>query len=67
MTENEAQCFLEFVTELNRQPSKPLLGNEIVLRFTQFLEQRNCTGSGTIRFSRMKKRKWTATAICCFT
>ncbi len=41
MTGEEAQCFREFVYELNLQPSKHLLRNEIVLRFTQFLEQRN--------------------------
>ena len=37
MTEEEAQCLREFVYELNLQPSKHLLRNEIVLRFTQFL------------------------------
>ncbi|MDH3257698.1 MAG: sucrose synthase, partial [Nitrospinota bacterium] len=41
MTEEEARCLREFVYELNLQPSKHLLRNEIVLRFTQFLDQRN--------------------------
>ena len=41
MTEEESQCFRVFVYELNLQPSKHLLPNDIVLRFTQFLEQRN--------------------------
>ena len=41
MTEEEARCFREFVYELNLQPSKHLLRNEIVLRFNQFMEQRN--------------------------
>ena len=41
MTEEEARCLREFVYELNLQPSKHLLRNEIVLRFNQFMEQRN--------------------------
>jgi sucrose synthase len=41
MTEKEARCFREFVYELNLQRTKHLLRNEIVLRFNQFLDQRN--------------------------
>ena len=41
MTEIEAQCLREFVNELSLQPAKHLLRNEIVLRFNQFLRQRN--------------------------
>jgi hypothetical protein len=41
MTDEEARCFREFVYELNLQPAKHLLRNEIVLRFEQFMSQRN--------------------------
>ena len=41
MTEEETRCFREFVYELNLQPAKHLLRNDIVLRFDQFLEKRN--------------------------
>ena len=41
MTEEEARCLREFVSELNLLSSKHLLRNEIVLRFNQFMEQRN--------------------------
>ncbi|MDH3257422.1 MAG: glycosyltransferase, partial [Nitrospinota bacterium] len=41
MTEEESKCLREFVYELNLQPAKHLLRNEIVLRFNQFLDQRN--------------------------
>ncbi len=41
MTDEEIRCFREFIYELNLQPAKHLLRNDIVLRFTQFLDQRN--------------------------
>ena len=41
MTEEEIRCLREFIYELNLQPAKHLLRNEIVLRFNQFLEKRN--------------------------
>ena len=41
MTDEEIRCFREFIYELNRQSAKHLLRNDIVLRFSQFLDQRN--------------------------
>ncbi len=41
MAEEEIRCLREFVYELNLQPSRHLLRNEIVLRFNQFLDKRN--------------------------
>ena len=41
MTEEGIRCFREFVYDLSRQPAKHLLRNDIVLRFAQFLDQRN--------------------------
>jgi len=55
MTEEEALCFREFVYELNLQPSKHLLRNEIVLRFTQFLDQRNAGKIDPDDFSNLEK------------
>jgi sucrose synthase len=55
MTEEEARCLREFVYELNLQPSKHLLRNEIVLRFTQFLGQRNAGKMDPDDFSNLEK------------
>ena len=41
MTEEEILCLREFIYELNLQPAKHLLRNEIVLRFNQFMDKRN--------------------------
>lgn len=41
MTEEEIRCLREFVYDLNLQPAKHLLRNEIVLRFNQFMDKRN--------------------------
>ena len=41
MTEDETRCLREFIYDLNLQPSKHLLRNDIVLRFNQFMEKRN--------------------------
>ena len=41
MNEEEIRCLREFIYELNLQPAKHLLRNEIVLRFNQFLVKRN--------------------------
>ena len=54
MTEEEARCLREFVYELNLQPSKHLLRNEIVLRFTQFLDQRNSGKMDPDDFSKLE-------------
>ncbi len=54
MTEEEARCLREFVYELNLQPSKHLLRNEIVLRFTQFLDKRNSGKMDPDDFSKLE-------------
>ena len=46
MTEEEIRCLREFIYELNLQPSKHLLRNEIVLRFNQFLAKCNAEKQG---------------------
>ena len=57
MTEEEARCFREFVYELNLKSSKHLLLNEIVLRFNQFMEQRNAGKTDPDDFSNLEKAK----------
>ena len=55
MTEEEARCLREFVSELNLLSSKHLLRNEIVLRFNQFMEQRNADKSDPDDFPSLEK------------
>ena len=54
MTEEETRCLREFIYELNLQPAKHLLRNEIVLRFEQFLKQRNSGNMDPDDFSKLK-------------
>ena len=54
MTEEEAKCLREFVYELNSQSSKHLLRNEIVLRFNQFMDQRNAGETDPDNFSGLR-------------
>ena len=55
MTEVEARCLREFIYELNLQSAKHLLRNEIVLRFTQFLSQRNAGKMDPDDFSKLEE------------
>ena len=54
MTEEETRCLREFVYELNLQPAKHLLRNEIVLRFNQFLDKRNVAKHDPDDFSKLE-------------
>jgi len=55
MTNEEVQCLREFVYELNREPAKHLLRNEIVLKFTEFLSQRKAGKKGREDYSPLKE------------
>lgn len=54
MTKEEARCLREFFYELNLQPAKHLLRNEIVLQFSQFMDQRNAGKIDPDNFSTLK-------------
>jgi len=54
MTDEESRYLREFVYELNLQPAKHLLRNEIVLRLTQFLDQRNAGKRDPKDFSQLQ-------------
>ena len=54
MSDEEIRCFREFVYELNLQPAKHLLRNDIVLRFEQFLNKRHAGKHDPDDFSKLE-------------
>ena len=51
MTDEEARCFREFVSDLNLHPGKHLLRNDIILKFNQFLDTHKAGGRDSGDFS----------------